>query len=106
MGSEIVGLIPDAVQQVTIFSAGIATHAANPRGARELIHLLASPAAFPALATASAVFSPAVRLSEWIPRRVYSIKHRNVSLRAGLAGSNSYAPILPSSAPGSWVRMS
>ena len=48
-GIEIVGLIPDVVQKATTFSAGIATRAANPQDGREHIHLLASPAAFPAI---------------------------------------------------------
>ena len=46
-GIDFVGPIPEEVQQVTIFSAGIAAHATNPEGARALIRFLASPAAAP-----------------------------------------------------------
>ena len=43
-GIDYVGPLPDAVQQVTVFSAGIATRAANPEAAKALIRFLASPA--------------------------------------------------------------
>ena len=44
-GIDYVGPLPDAVQQVTVFSAGIATKAKDPEGAKALIRFLASPAA-------------------------------------------------------------
>ena len=42
-GIEIVGTLPDAVQKISVFSAGVATHSRNPDAARELIRFLASP---------------------------------------------------------------
>lgn len=44
-GIDYVGPLPDAVQQVTVFSAGIATKAREPEAAKALIRFLASPAA-------------------------------------------------------------
>ena len=43
-GIEYVGPLPDPVQRVTIFSAGIATSARNPAAAKRLIAFLASAA--------------------------------------------------------------
>jgi ABC-type molybdate transport system substrate-binding protein len=37
------GPLPDAVQKISIFSAGISAHSGNPDAARELIRFLASP---------------------------------------------------------------
>ena len=48
-GIDYVGPIPDAVQQVTIFAAGIAAGAREPEAARDLINYLASPAAAPTI---------------------------------------------------------
>ncbi len=42
-GLDYVGPLPDEVQSVTVFSAGIVTGAKNPSGARSLIDYLASP---------------------------------------------------------------
>lgn len=42
-GIELVGPLPDAVQKISIFSAGISAHSGNPDTARELIRFLASP---------------------------------------------------------------
>ena len=42
-GILIVGLIPDAVQEVTLFSAGVVMGAKNPEGAKALLKYLASP---------------------------------------------------------------
>jgi len=44
-GIDYVGPLPDAVQQVTVFSAGIATRAQDPEAAKALIRFLASPPA-------------------------------------------------------------
>ena len=49
-GVDYVGPLPDAVQRVTVFSAGIATGAREPEAAKALIRFLASPAARPAIA--------------------------------------------------------
>ncbi len=48
-GITYVGTIPEAVQQPTIFSAGIAAGAREPEAARALIRYLASPEAAPVL---------------------------------------------------------
>ena len=48
-GIEIAGLIPDAVQLPTPYSAGMVKGAPDPAGARDLIHFLASPKAFAAI---------------------------------------------------------
>jgi molybdate transport system substrate-binding protein len=44
-GADFVGPIPDSVQKVTVFSAGVAAKAVEPAKARALIAYLASPAA-------------------------------------------------------------
>ena len=44
-GIDIVGPLPDAVQRVTHFAAGIPANAANPQGAAALLELLRSEAA-------------------------------------------------------------
>jgi molybdate transport system substrate-binding protein len=46
-GIELVGPLPEEVQRVSTFSAGIATHARSPAAARALIDFLASDAAVP-----------------------------------------------------------
>ncbi|MBY0492818.1 MAG: substrate-binding domain-containing protein [Cyanobacteria bacterium] len=43
-GVDLVGPLPAEVQRVSIFSAGIATKAPNPKGARALVDLVLSPA--------------------------------------------------------------
>ena len=48
-GLDYVGPLPPEAQEVTIFSAGVATGARNPEGARDLIQFLASPATVPAI---------------------------------------------------------
>lgn len=48
-GIDYVGPLPDPVQRVTIFSAGVATNARDPEAAKALIKFLASPAAHPAI---------------------------------------------------------
>jgi molybdate transport system substrate-binding protein len=50
-GIDYVGPLPEEVQRVTIFSAGIATGARDPEAAKALIRFLASPAAHAAIAT-------------------------------------------------------
>lgn len=49
-GIDYIGTIPEAVQQPTIFCAGIAANAREPEAARALIRFLASPEAAPVLA--------------------------------------------------------
>jgi molybdate transport system substrate-binding protein len=44
-GIDIIGPLPDALQQITIFSAGIATVSKEPDAGKALIKFLASPAA-------------------------------------------------------------
>ncbi|MFC0408388.1 substrate-binding domain-containing protein [Roseomonas elaeocarpi] len=48
-GISFAGPIPDEVQEVTVFSAGIATASQHPEEARALIQALAAPAAAPVL---------------------------------------------------------
>jgi molybdate transport system substrate-binding protein len=48
-GIDYVGPLPEAVQQVTVFSAGIATKAREPEAAKALIRFLGSPAARPVI---------------------------------------------------------
>jgi molybdate transport system substrate-binding protein len=48
-GVDYVGPLPESVQRVTVFAAGIATRARNVDAARALIAFLASPAARPAI---------------------------------------------------------
>ena len=44
-GIDIVGPLPDDLQKVTVFSAGIATNSREPEAAKALIKFLSSPAA-------------------------------------------------------------
>ena len=44
-GIDIVGPLPENLQKVTVFSAGIATVSKDPEAAKALIKFLASPAA-------------------------------------------------------------
>src|SRR6201996_5238868 len=48
-GIEIVGPLPDGLQKITVFSAGIATGSKEPEAGKALIKFLASPAAHDAL---------------------------------------------------------
>jgi molybdate transport system substrate-binding protein len=48
-GSELVGPLPEEIQQVTAFSAGMPVNAAQPEAAREFVAFLRSPAAWPAI---------------------------------------------------------
>lgn len=48
-GADFVGTLPDEVQKVTTFSAGIAAGSENPEAARELIACLGSPEAAPVI---------------------------------------------------------
>jgi molybdate transport system substrate-binding protein len=48
-GIDIVGPLPDALQKITVFSAGIATVSTEPEAGRALIEFLASPAASDAI---------------------------------------------------------
>jgi molybdate transport system substrate-binding protein len=49
-GIDYIGPLPAEVQQVTVFSAGIATGSKQPDAARQLIRYLNSPASAPAIA--------------------------------------------------------
>lgn len=49
-GIDIVGPLPEEIQRVTIFSAGIAVGSREPEAAKALIQYLASPAAAPIVA--------------------------------------------------------
>ncbi len=51
-GTHYVGPLPDEVQKVTVFSAGIVVGAENPEAARRLIAFFASAAAVPAITKA------------------------------------------------------
>src|SRR5262249_15225661 len=44
-GIEIIGKLPDELQKITVFSAGIATASKEPEAGKELIKFLRSPAA-------------------------------------------------------------
>jgi molybdate transport system substrate-binding protein len=46
-GIDIVGPLPDELQKITVFSAGIATVSKEPEAGRALINFLASPQARP-----------------------------------------------------------
>ena len=48
-GIELVGPLPDAVQKISLFSAGISAHSGNPDAAREMIRFLASRESAPAV---------------------------------------------------------
>ena len=48
-GIQVVGPIPEAVQKVTVFAAGITTKAKSPAAARRLIEYLSSQKAWPAI---------------------------------------------------------
>jgi molybdate transport system substrate-binding protein len=48
-GIDLVGPLPSEVQNITVFSAGVATSAKEPQAARALIKFLASPEAAPAI---------------------------------------------------------
>ena len=48
-GAEYVGALPDALQRVTAFSAGLATRAEQPEAATALVAHLRSPAAWPVI---------------------------------------------------------
>lgn len=50
-GAEFVGKIPESLQSVTRFAAGIPVGAAHPREARQLLDFLASPEAAPDVAS-------------------------------------------------------
>ncbi len=42
-GIDIVGPLPDELQKITVFSAGIASASKEPNAGRALIHFLTSP---------------------------------------------------------------
>ena len=43
-GIDIVGPLPDGVQSITVFTAGVSTGAADPAAARALVEFLVTPA--------------------------------------------------------------
>lgn len=49
-GVELVGPLPPEIQQITVYSAGIAANARAPDAARALLQFLSSPAAAPTIA--------------------------------------------------------
>ncbi len=49
-GIDFVAALPKEIQQITLFSAGVAANAKEPEAARALIKFLASPAAAPVIA--------------------------------------------------------
>ena len=66
-GIDIVGPLPDALQKVTVFSAGVASASKRPDAARALIQFLASPAAIPAITKSG--LDPVVHAEPAIPAR-------------------------------------
>jgi molybdate transport system substrate-binding protein len=54
-GIDIVGPLPPEIQNITVFSAGIATGAREPSAGQALISFLASPAAAPVLTNSGLV---------------------------------------------------
>jgi molybdate transport system substrate-binding protein len=48
-GIQVLGPVPEEAQSLTVFSAGLATHARSPEQARALLRYLASPEAAPAI---------------------------------------------------------
>ena len=48
-GLDFVGTLPDEVQRVTVFSAGLAAGSKEPEAAKELIACLGGPDAAPAI---------------------------------------------------------
>ena len=48
-GIDILGLIPDQAQQMTLYSGGISSRSAHPEQARQLLEYLGSPAAAAAI---------------------------------------------------------
>jgi molybdate transport system substrate-binding protein len=48
-GADYVGPLPDSLQRVTAFSAGLSASMAQPEAARQLVAFLRSPAAYPAI---------------------------------------------------------
>ena len=59
-GIDIVGPLPDEIQKITVFSAGIATVAKEPDAGKALIKFLASPAARPEIVRSGMDPIPAV----------------------------------------------
>ena len=60
-GIDIVGPIPDELQIVNVFAAGLASHAKEPEAGRALIAYLVSPAARPAILASGMEFADAAR---------------------------------------------
>ena len=60
-GIDIVGPIPDALQIVNVFAAGLASHAKEPEAGKALIAFLVSPAAKGAILASGMEFADAAR---------------------------------------------
>jgi molybdate transport system substrate-binding protein len=60
-GIDIVGPIPDELQIVNVFAAGLATNAKEPEAGKALIAFLVSPAARPAILASGMEFTDAAR---------------------------------------------
>ena len=56
-GIEIVGPLPDELQVVNVFAAGLASHAKEPDAGKALIAFLVSPAARPAILASGMEFA-------------------------------------------------
>jgi molybdate transport system substrate-binding protein len=48
-GIKVVGIIPESVQSITVFSAGVVSGARAPAAATALIEFLSSPASWPVM---------------------------------------------------------
>ena len=68
-GIDIVGPLPDELQKITVFSAGIATVSKQPEAGKALIKFLASPAARGEIVKSG--MDPIVT-----PRRMHAVQHR------------------------------
>jgi molybdate transport system substrate-binding protein len=64
VGADFVGTIPAEVQKITVYSAGVAAHAAEPARGQALIAFLASPAAAEAVAATGLTPPPARAASQ------------------------------------------
>lgn len=99
-GIDFVGPLPDPLQRVTLFSAGIPTGSLHPNAARQLIAFLAAPANTPVLIrTGLQALSPAAYLP-YLPRNPANVL-RNPSFKSSWI-SQKIVGISPRS-NGNWV---